>query len=70
MTARSEQFITLTGRDIERYFSGPIPKAGEVVEMFCVTSSENEVSIGLRVVRCCEGGPQWGHAWGCPKCPE
>ncbi|MDO3058493.1 MULTISPECIES: hypothetical protein [Mycobacteriaceae] len=19
---------------------------------------------------CCEGGPQWGHAWTCPKCPD
>lgn len=19
---------------------------------------------------CCGGGPQWGHAWGCPKCPD
>jgi hypothetical protein len=19
---------------------------------------------------CCEGGPQWGHAWSCPKCPD
>jgi hypothetical protein len=19
---------------------------------------------------CCEGGPQWGHAWNCPKCPD
>lgn len=18
---------------------------------------------------CCGGGPQWGHAWDCPKCP-
>lgn len=20
--------------------------------------------------QCCEGGPQWGHAWTCPKCPD
>lgn len=20
--------------------------------------------------QCCEGGPQWGHAWDCPKCPD
>jgi hypothetical protein len=19
---------------------------------------------------CCNGGPQWGHAWECPKCPD
>lgn len=19
---------------------------------------------------CCGGGPQWGHQWGCPKCPD
>lgn len=19
---------------------------------------------------CCGGGPQWGHAWSCPKCPD
>lgn len=19
---------------------------------------------------CCAGGPQWGHAWECPKCPD
>lgn len=19
---------------------------------------------------CCGGGPQWGHAWDCPKCPD
>lgn len=19
---------------------------------------------------CCDGGPQWGHAWNCPKCPD
>lgn len=20
--------------------------------------------------KCCEGGPQWGHAWNCPKAPD
>lgn len=20
--------------------------------------------------KCCNGGPQWGHAWDCPKCPD
>lgn len=20
--------------------------------------------------KCCEGGPQWGHAWDCKKCPD
>ena len=20
--------------------------------------------------KCCAGGPQWGHAWDCPKCPD
>lgn len=19
---------------------------------------------------CCDGGPQWGHAWSCPHCPD
>lgn len=19
---------------------------------------------------CCGGGPQWGHAWTCPQCPD
>jgi hypothetical protein len=23
-----------------------------------------------RTQRCCAGGPQWGHAWDCPKCPD
>lgn len=30
-----------------------------------------ETRIGaLENPPCCEGGPQWGHAWTCPKCPD
>ena len=26
--------------------------------------------LASKGVSCCEGGPQWGHAWSCPKCPD
>jgi hypothetical protein len=24
----------------------------------------------VRKQKCCADGPQWGHAWDCPKCPD
>ena len=28
------------------------------------------VDAAVEKLKCCEGGPQWGHAWPCPKCPD
>lgn len=30
----------------------------------------SEPESKLVVPPCCGGGPQWGHAWECPRCPE
>lgn len=29
----------------------------------------NKKRLPLVEPKCCEGGPQWGHAWGCHKSP-
>jgi hypothetical protein len=30
----------------------------------------NERLAKLENPPCCAGGPQWGHAWNCPECPD
>lgn len=30
----------------------------------------DDCMYGKDVPSCCGGGPQWGHAWECPKCPD
>lgn len=37
----------------------------------CNTAITDKLAAELRArgqaPRCCEGGPQWGHSWGCPE---
>lgn len=45
------------------------PMAEAMIETY---AAERRLAVPLddAAASCCRGGPQWGHAWDCPKCPD
>jgi hypothetical protein len=53
----------------DRLFSHGVYSNAHVIDHLITYIANLEARLA-KEEKCCEGGPQWGHAWDCPKCPD